>query len=113
LLVFLFNVNREIYFFELFYFPISFIVQPIYIGPNINIISTIPNYRTIIRCLFQSYPSPQIQWIKLSRTIQDPEGRILAVVIDNGVNDITIKQIGPILYESVLSVNIFIVFLIS
>lgn len=83
------------------------IVPPVYVGPNINIISTIPDYRTIIRCQFQSYPSPQIQWIKLSRTVQDPEGRILAVKIDNGVNDITVKQIGPILYESVLSVKKF------
>ena len=60
-----------------------------------------------MRCQFESYPSPQIQWIKLSRTVQDPEGRILAADIDNGVNDITIKQIGPITYESVLSVNRF------
>lgn len=58
-----------------------------------------------MRCQFESYPSPQIQWIKLSRTVQDPEGRILAVDIDNGVNDITIRQIGPISYESVLSVS--------
>lgn len=58
-----------------------------------------------MRCQFESYPSPQIQWIKLSRTIQDPEGRILAVDIDNGVNDITVRQIGPINYESVLSVS--------
>ncbi len=90
------------------YFDIhSFLVQPIYIGPNINVISSIPNYRTIMRCQFESYPSPQIQWIKLSRTVQDPEGRILAVDIDNGVNDITIKQIGSIVYESVLSVKNF------
>ena len=58
-----------------------------------------------MRCQFESYPSPQIQWIKLSRTVQDPEGRILAVDIDNGVNDITIRQIGPISYESILSVS--------
>jgi len=60
-----------------------------------------------MRCQFESYPSPQIQWIKLSRTVQDPEGRILAVDIDNGVNDITVKQIGPITFESVLSVRYF------
>ncbi|CAF1614637.1 unnamed protein product, partial [Adineta ricciae] len=77
--------------------------QPIYVGPNINVISTIPNYRTIIRCLFESYPAPQIQWIKLSRTVQDPEGRILASDIDNGVNDITTRQLGSTLFESVLS----------
>jgi hypothetical protein len=82
------------------------IVQPVYVGPDINTISTIPNYRTIMRCLFESYPAPQIQWIKMSRTVQDPEGRILAVDIDNGVNDITTKQIGSTLYESVLSVII-------
>ncbi len=85
---------------------LSFIVQPFYVGPNINIISTIPNYRTITRCVFESYPSPQIQWIKLSRTVQDPEGRILAADIDTGVNDITTKQIGPTRYESILSVRI-------
>lgn len=82
------------------------LVQPIYVGPNINVISTIPNYRTIIRCLFESYPAPQIQWIKLSRTVQDPEGRILASDIDNGVNDITTRQLGSTLFESVLSVSI-------
>ncbi|CAF2073220.1 unnamed protein product [Rotaria magnacalcarata] len=77
--------------------------QPVYTGPNTNIVTTIPNYRSIMRCQFESYPSPQMQWIKLSRTIQDPQGRILAVGIDNGVNDITTKQIGTTLYESVLS----------
>ncbi|CAF1189962.1 unnamed protein product [Rotaria sordida] len=77
--------------------------QPVYVGPNTNIVTTIPNYRSIMRCQFESYPSPHIQWIKMSRTIQDPQGRILAVGIDNGVNDITIKQIGTTLYESVLS----------
>lgn len=58
-----------------------------------------------MRCQFESYPPPQIQWIKMSRTVQDPEGRLLDVDIDNGVNDITIKQLGPILFESVLSVS--------
>ena len=58
-----------------------------------------------MRCLFESYPTPQIQWIKLSRTVQDPEGRILAVGIDNGVNEIVTKQIGATLYESVLAVT--------
>ncbi|UJR22927.1 hypothetical protein I4U23_025955 [Adineta vaga] len=77
--------------------------QPIYVGPNINTISTILNYRTIMRCLFESYPVPQIQWIKMSRTLQDPEGRILATDIDNGVNDITTRQLGLTLFESVLS----------
>lgn len=57
-----------------------------------------------MRCLFESYPTPQIQWIKMSRTVQDPEGRILAVGIDQGVNDITTKQIDHNLYESILSV---------
>jgi hypothetical protein len=66
-----------------------------------------------MRCQFESYPSPQIQWIKLSRTIQDPDGRILAVDIDNDVNDITIKQIGSIIYESVLSVNNLLLFFLN
>ena len=68
-------------------------------------LSTLPNYRSTMRCLFESYPTPQIQWIKLSRTVQDPEGRILAVGIDNGVNEIVTKQIGTTLYESILSVT--------
>ena len=82
------------------------IVPPIYVGNPSKTIATIPNYRSTMRCLFESYPIPQIQWIKMSRTVQDPEGRILAVGIDNGVNDITTKQIGHTLYESILSVMI-------
>jgi len=39
------------------------------------------------------------------RTVQDPEGRLLAVDVDSGVNDVTTKQLGSILFESVLSVN--------
>ena len=81
-------------------------VAPIYVGPNVKTIASIPNYRSTLRCRFESYPSPQIQWIKLSRTVQDPEGRILAVGIDTGVNDITTKQISSTLYESTLSVSI-------
>ena len=59
-----------------------------------------------MRCQFESYPPPDIRWIKMSRTVQDPAGHMLAVDIDTGVNDITTKQLGPILFESVLSVNI-------
>jgi hypothetical protein len=59
-----------------------------------------------MRCQFESYPAPEIHWIKMSRTVQDPEGRVLAVDVDNGVNDITTKQLGSTLFESVLSVNI-------
>ncbi|CAF3679675.1 unnamed protein product [Adineta steineri] len=77
--------------------------QPVFVGPDINIVSTIPNYRVVMRCQFESYPPPQIQWIKMSRTVQDPEGRVLAVDVDNGVNDITTKQLGSTLFESVLS----------
>ena len=40
----------------------------------------------------------------MSRTVQDPEGRILAIGIDNGVNNITSEQIGATRYESILSV---------
>jgi hypothetical protein len=58
-----------------------------------------------MRCQFESYPPPQIQWIKMIRTVQDPEGRLLAVDVDSGVNDVTTKQLGSILFESVLSVN--------
>ena len=59
-----------------------------------------------MRCQFESYPPPDIHWIKMSRTMQDPEGRVLAVDVDNGVNDITTKQLGSALFETVLSVNI-------
>lgn len=83
-----------------------YLVQPVYVGLNVNVISTLPNYPTIMRCQFESYPSPQFQWIKMSRTLQDPQGRVLAVGIDTGVNDITIKQIGPTLHETILSVDI-------
>ena len=71
-----------------------------------QIVATIPNYRVVMRCQFESYPPPQIQWIKMTRSVQDPEGRVLAMDIDNGVNDITTKQIGSTVYESVLSVRI-------
>jgi hypothetical protein len=81
------------------------LVPPVFVGPNIQVVSTIPNYRVVMRCQFESYPPPEIRWIKMSRTIDDPEGRLLAVDVDNGVNDITTKQLGPILFESVLSVN--------
>ena len=84
-------------------------VQPVFVGPNIQVVSTIPNYRAVMRCQFESYPPPQIQWIKMSRTVQDPEGRMLAVDVDNGVNDITTKQLGNTLFESVLSVEIDLV----
>lgn len=76
---------------------------PVFIGPMTQVVATIPNYRVVMRCQFESYPPPQIQWIKMTRSVQDPEGRVLAMDIDNGVNDITTKQIGSTLYESVLS----------
>ena len=60
-----------------------------------------------MRCQFESYPPPDIHWIKMERTVQDRDGRVLAVDVDNGVNDITMKQLGPTLFESVLSVNLF------
>ncbi|CAF1311063.1 unnamed protein product [Rotaria magnacalcarata] len=77
--------------------------QPVFVGPNIQVVSTIPNYRVVMRCQFESYPPPQIRWIKMSRTVQDPEGRLLDVDVDNGVNDITTKQLGSTLFESILS----------
>ena len=80
-------------------------VPPVFIGPMTQVVATIPNYRVVMRCQFESYPPPQIQWIKMTRSVQDPEGRVLAMDIDNGVNDITTKQIGSTLYESVLSVK--------
>ena len=84
---------------------VASLVPPVFLGPNIPVVATIPNYRVVMRCQFESYPPPQIQWIKMSRTVQDPEGRVLAMDIDNGVNDITTKQLGSTLFESVLSVS--------
>ena len=89
---------------------VIFQVPPVFIGPNIQVVSTIPNYRVVMRCQFESYPPPQIQWIKMTRTTENREGRVLAVDIDNGVNDITTKQVGPILFESVLSVRLLQIF---
>ncbi|CAF0836880.1 unnamed protein product [Rotaria sordida] len=77
--------------------------QPVFVGPHIPNVSTIPNYRVVMRCQFESHPPPQIQWIKMSRTTQEPEGRILDVDVDSGVNDITTKQLDSTLFESVLS----------
>jgi len=82
---------------------IVLLVQPVFIGPNIQVVSTVPNHRVVMRCQFESYPPPEIHWIKMSRTVHDPEGRVLAVDVDTGVNDITTKQLSSILFESVLS----------
>ncbi|CAF0794698.1 unnamed protein product, partial [Didymodactylos carnosus] len=76
---------------------------PLYIGPNIQAVSSIPGYRAVMKCQFESYPAPVIQWIKMIRTVQDPEGRLLTSDIDHGVNDITTKQIGSTLWETILS----------
>lgn len=80
------------------------LVPPIFMGPSIQTVSTIPNYRVVMRCQFESYPPPQIQWIKMTRTAENREGRVLAMDLDSGVNDITTKQIDSTLFESVLSV---------
>ncbi|CAF1613142.1 unnamed protein product, partial [Didymodactylos carnosus] len=41
-----------------------------------------------IRCLFDSYPPPKIQWVRLIRTLQDSDGRILTQGVDPQVIDI-------------------------
>ncbi|CAF1179608.1 unnamed protein product [Didymodactylos carnosus] len=78
-------------------------IPPIYVGSNTQTVSSVPGFRAVMKCLFESYPTPEIQWIKMARTSQEPEGRILASDIDQGVNDITTKQIGSTLWETVLS----------
>ncbi|CAF1516266.1 unnamed protein product, partial [Didymodactylos carnosus] len=71
-------------------------IAPIYVGPNTQVVSSVSDYR-----------APVIQWIKMTRSVQQPESRTLASDIDQGVSDISTKQIGPTLWETTLSVKAF------
>jgi hypothetical protein len=63
----------------------------------------------IMRCQFDSYPAPTIQWVKMIRTPQDPDGgHVLVQDNDPQVIDILTRQIGPTLYETQLTVNFFL-----
>ena len=60
----------------------------------------------ILKCQFDSYPAPTMQWVKMIRTVQDPDGgQVLVQDNDPQVIDILTRQIGPTLYETQLTVR--------
>jgi hypothetical protein len=62
-----------------------------------------------MKCQFDSYPAPTIQWVKMIRTVQDPDGgQVLIQDVDPQVIDILTRQIGPTIYETQLTVNSFV-----
>lgn len=62
-------------------------------------------FLAILRCQFDSYPEPKIQWVKMIRTPMDPEGgQVLVQDTDPQVIDILTRQIGPTIYETQLTV---------
>ncbi|CAF1391848.1 unnamed protein product [Adineta steineri] len=80
--------------------------RPVFIGPNAPVIFSVPNYRAIMKCQFDSYPQPTIQWVKMIRTAQEPDGgHVLVQDNDPQVIDILTRQIGPTLYETQLTYN--------
>ncbi len=63
----------------------------------------------IMKCQFDSYPPPTVQWVKMIRTPQEPDGgHVLVQDNDPQVIDILTRQIGPTLYETQLTVKFFI-----
>ena len=59
-----------------------------------------------MKCQFDSYPQPTIQWVKMIRTPQEPDGgHVLVQDTDPQVIDILTRQIGPTLYETQLTVR--------
>ncbi len=65
-------------------------------------------FLAIMKCQFDSYPSPTIQWAKMIRTPVEPDGgHILVQDNDPQVIDILTRQIGPTIYETQLTVNSF------
>lgn len=60
----------------------------------------------IMKCHFDSYPPPQIQWIRMIRRMKDIDsGHVLIQDNDPQVIDILTRQIGPTVYETQLTVN--------
>ncbi len=58
-----------------------------------------------MKCQFNSYPPPTIQWAKMIRTPIEPDGgHILVQDNDPQVIDILTRQIGPTIYETQLTV---------
>ena len=65
-----------------------------------------------MKCQFDSYPPPTIQWVKMIRTVIDPDGgQVLVQDNDPQVIDILTRQIGPTIYETQLTVQKILWFL--
>ncbi|CAF2645819.1 unnamed protein product [Rotaria sp. Silwood2] len=80
--------------------------KPVFMGPEKSVIFSVPNYRAIMKCQFDSYPPPTIQWVRMPRRIKDLDsGHILVQDNDPQVIDILTRQIGPTLYETQLTYN--------
>ena len=59
-----------------------------------------------MKCQFDSYPPPTIQWVKMIRTPLEPDGgHVLVQDNDPQVIDILTRQISPTIYETQLTVN--------
>jgi hypothetical protein len=99
--------------------------RPVFLGPTTPIVFSVANYRgetvsrvrdrhssvrsihlAIMKCRFDSYPSPTIQWVKMVRTADEPEGgHVLVQDNDPQVIDILTRQIGPTTYETQMTVR--------
>ncbi|CAF4879276.1 unnamed protein product [Rotaria sp. Silwood1] len=80
--------------------------KPVFMGPDKPVIFSVPNYRAIMKCQFDSYPPPTIQWIRMIRRLKDIDGgHVLIQDNDPQVIDILTRQIGPTLYETQLTYN--------
>jgi hypothetical protein len=60
-----------------------------------------------MKCQFDSYPSPIIQWIKIFQE----QNQIILENTDPQVIEILTKQIGSTIYESQLTVYLFFLFI--
>jgi hypothetical protein len=100
-------------------------------GPHKPVIFSVPNYRgeniylliadklycyalyfclflAIMKCQFDSYPPPTIQWARIVRRLKGlDDGHILVQDNDPQVIDILTRQIGPTIYETQLTVSFF------
>ncbi|CAM2704547.1 unnamed protein product [Rotaria socialis] len=80
--------------------------KPIFMGPHKPVIFSVPNYRAIMKCQFDSYPPPTIQWARIVRRLKGlDDGHILVQDNDPQVIDILTRQIGPTIYETQLTYN--------
>lgn len=61
-----------------------------------------------MKCQFDSYPPPTIQWVRMLRRLRGlDDGHILVQDNDPQVIDILTRQIGPTIYETQLTVHFF------